>query len=164
MRIQRRAKEPAVSRQQMTAMIDIVFLLLVFFVMTFQVVVPEGDFRVKTETAAGKPSPMNVDHPPPEALRVELSANDDGDLAAIRLGTRKMSTLDELHRRVASLIADGQAIRVTLSCDRGLHYRHTIDAMTALRGTLGEDGTVIPLVEHIKLGRPPLRNAARQPE
>ena len=37
---------------QMTPMIDIVFQLLVFFIMTFKVVSMEGDFNIKMPLAA----------------------------------------------------------------------------------------------------------------
>ena len=38
-----------------TAMIDVVFLLLAFFIMTFKIVAPEGDFRVNMPQAAPVP-------------------------------------------------------------------------------------------------------------
>ena len=37
---------------QMTPMIDIVFQLLVFFIMTFKIVAQEGDFNVKMPLAS----------------------------------------------------------------------------------------------------------------
>ncbi len=45
----RNTQRPARDKDdlKMTAMIDIVFLLLIFFVMTFKVLAPEGDFNVK---------------------------------------------------------------------------------------------------------------------
>ena len=44
--------EPEELKLNMTAMIDIVFQLLVFFVMTFKVVAMEGDFNIKMPLAA----------------------------------------------------------------------------------------------------------------
>ena len=43
----RRTRPHDTIRLQMAAMIDVVFLLLVFFVMTFRIVPVEGDFNVK---------------------------------------------------------------------------------------------------------------------
>ena len=37
---------------QMTPMIDIVFQLLVFFIMTFKIVAQEGDFNIKMPVSA----------------------------------------------------------------------------------------------------------------
>jgi biopolymer transport protein ExbD len=38
---------------QMTPMIDIVFQLMVFFVFTFKIALPEGDFNVRMPAQAG---------------------------------------------------------------------------------------------------------------
>ena len=61
---------------QMTPMIDIVFQLLIFFIMTFKIVAMEGDFNIKMPSAApssGEPDPLQ-DTP----LMLTLKANDDG--------------------------------------------------------------------------------------
>ena len=44
---------------QMTPMIDIVFQLLVFFIMTFKIVSMEGDFNIRMPAAAHRPHPQN---------------------------------------------------------------------------------------------------------
>ncbi len=44
----KRPKDGAIKAElQMTSMIDIVFLLLIFFVMTFKIAPQEGDFNIK---------------------------------------------------------------------------------------------------------------------
>ncbi|MFY7967519.1 MAG: ExbD/TolR family protein, partial [Pirellulaceae bacterium] len=44
----RKPPESAVKAElQMTSMIDIVFLLLIFFITTFKIAAQEGDFNVK---------------------------------------------------------------------------------------------------------------------
>ena len=56
----------------MTPMIDVVFQLLAFFLMTFKVAAQEGDFNVKMPLAAprqGVPDPTQV---PP--LKIRLTA------------------------------------------------------------------------------------------
>ena len=47
---------------QMTPMIDIVFQLLIFFIITFKIVAPEGDFNIKMPLAA--PSAGRARRPP----------------------------------------------------------------------------------------------------
>ena len=42
---------------QMTPMIDIVFQLLVFFIMTFKIVAMEGDFNIRMPAAAPQAAP-----------------------------------------------------------------------------------------------------------
>ena len=46
------SEPPEEIKLNMTAMIDIVFQLLVFFIMTFKVVALEGDFNVKMPLAS----------------------------------------------------------------------------------------------------------------
>ena len=61
---------------QMTPMIDIVFQMLVFFIMTFKIVTQEGDFNIKMPLAAA--SGAEVD-PTALDMTLRLSANADGD-------------------------------------------------------------------------------------
>ena len=65
----------------MTAMIDIVFQLLVFFIMTFKVVAMEGDFDIKMPLASEKTIDdiENVT----TLITVKLSADDNGQIAGI---------------------------------------------------------------------------------
>jgi hypothetical protein len=43
---------------------------------------------------------------------------------------------------------------VELDCDFGLNYVHVIEAITAVSGYIGDDDTVIKLVEKIKFAPP----------
>ena len=61
---------------QMTPMIDIVFLLLIFFVMTFKIVAQEGDFNIKMPLAAPNASTIDDSLLPP--LKLRLVADQDG--------------------------------------------------------------------------------------
>ncbi len=54
MQIRRRTAMETKVEQQMTAMIDVVFQLLTFFVMSFKVASLEGDFSVKMPIAKGE--------------------------------------------------------------------------------------------------------------
>ena len=64
---------------QMTAMIDVVFQLLIFFVMTFKIVLPEGDFNIRMPLAAESRPPSEPDETPTLNLRLR-SNGDDGTL------------------------------------------------------------------------------------
>ena len=127
----------------MTAMIDIVFLLLVFFVMTFKVLGPEGDFMLtmSAEAASQIAGPV-VDLPP---LLVRLAAHPDGRLATISLGLRELSSFDDLHLQLRELIGDEPSpelrreIELELQCDEHLNYEHVIDAITAVSGYISPD-------------------------
>ena len=96
-------------------MIDIVFLLLVFFVMTFRVVTPEGSFNVRMPQMAAP----SRDVPPPTELPplvVKLRAAPGGRLAGIRLGEQNLADFAELRREVRQLVGDdgGARLRVFL--------------------------------------------------
>ena len=130
MRFQQR---PSVSQQNlnMTAMIDIVFLLLVFFVMTFRVVASEGDFTVtmpaKEASSVNKPTDT-----PFEELHVYLNADRDGELTDISLGERSLPDFVHLQGALAEVANSHTTIPVTIHADEHLRYEWLIDAITAV--------------------------------
>jgi len=140
---------------QMTPMIDIVFQLLIFFILTFKIVSIEGDFNIKMPVAA--PSTGAV-APPLMPINVRLLASADGELAGIQLGERSLASFAELRNEVLAMIGtpgpDGFAseMEVELDCDYNLKYSYTMDAITAVSGFIdAEANRVVPLIEKIKL-------------
>ena len=155
MRLIRTVPSAAQIQLQMTSMIDIVFLLLVFFVMTFQIVVPEGDFQIHM-AAAGTGIPEL--EAPPEVIRVRLRAADDGSLVGIEAEQQSLGSFTDLRRLVLSMTsssagpgANQLAPEIEFDADPGLDYRHLIAALTAVKGYLGPRGEVITLTDRIKL-------------
>ena len=73
--------EPEELKLNMTAMIDIVFQLLVFFVMTFKVVAMEGDFNIKMPLAAA--DGQSVDDLLPDLIQITLEPDAAGNLASM---------------------------------------------------------------------------------
>jgi biopolymer transport protein ExbD len=140
----------------MSAMIDIVFLLLVFFVMTFTITAVEGDFNVE----AARPAGTTVSPVPPPAetpMHLRLTSELDGSLAAIRLNGRYFSDFDSLHAFVVGLAAERTSLEspfdgfvVVLDCDEQLDYKHVIEAITAVTGDLRSDGTRVNLIGSIR--------------
>ncbi len=143
------------AKLSMTAMIDIVFLLLVFFIMTFRVVSPEGDFHVNMP----RDGPGSV--PPGEMppIHVRLRADDRGKLARIQMGERTVKDFGELHVRIRQMVGDdtGPDIReqteVVLDCDYNLKFEHMMGAVTAISGYV-EDGRIIKVIEKIRFAQP----------
>jgi biopolymer transport protein ExbD len=146
----------------MTPMIDMVFQLLVFFIMNFKVVDQEGDFNIKMPLAGSAviSQPENLFG----EMVLTLSANGDGDLAGIVLNVggidTEYSSLKEVRDFIISNVpttpgADDQAPQVELNCAPNLKYSHTVDAITAVSGWINERGEVVPLVEKIKFRPPP---------
>jgi biopolymer transport protein ExbD len=145
-------QEPAQRRDRLsfTSLIDVVFLLLVFFLMTFQIVLPEGDFDVsRTEQRRGA-GPPAVDLP----LSVRLVARENGALAGIWLHERRLPNSAALGHEVRTLIGSRTSpapTKVYLHSDRGLHYQHTLDAIAALSQYRSDDGRLHALPTSVSL-------------
>jgi len=138
----------------MTPMIDIVFQLLLFFLLTFRIAEQEGQFDVHLPRGDAPAA----DRPPALPLEVRLRAGPAGELAEVQLAGRRLSGLAELHREIERLLGgDPEALadsEATLVCDEPLAYEHCIAAVTAISGALQPDGSVRPLIGKIRFGEP----------
>jgi biopolymer transport protein ExbD len=145
---------------QMTPMIDIVFQLLTFFIMSFKVVSQEGDFNIKMPLAApqaGRPDDALL---PP--LKLQLLADADGRLRAdgIQLNDRVFADFGGLRAYIRGLVGDDAGpgsvgdVEIEVDADYQLRYAHTIDAVTAVSGYVDADGNVIKLIEKINFAPP----------
>lgn len=137
----------------MTPMIDMVFQLLVFFIMNFKVVDQEGDFNVKMPLAGAVISP---DDPSlSENFTLTLAADENGELAGIRINDQPFDSFKDVRDYVISNVAptpdseDGGA-QVELDCAPNLKYGYTVDAISAVSGWVNERGDVVRLVSKIK--------------
>jgi biopolymer transport protein ExbD len=156
---------PDKVEQQMTPMIDIVFQLLAFFVMTFKVASPEGDFNISMPSAAPQQAlPDDLNLPP---LKIALKADGAGILQAIILNpgtdnTRNFGTdMRALANWVISTVGTdrgpnsmAKTTEVELICDYQLHYGHTMAAVTAVSGYIAPGSDVpVSLFEKVKFSR-----------
>jgi biopolymer transport protein ExbD len=144
---------------QMTSMIDVVFLLLIFFMLNFKVVEQEGDFSVRMPLAAAAAGQPEDDIQLPLNLRLRADAN--GRLAKLQLNDIDLGTdFDKLRATVLSLVGDqrGGSARdsgpeLEIDTDYDLRYEHVIQAITAVSGErIGDQ--VIPIIERIKFAPP----------
>ncbi len=123
---------------QMTPMIDIVFQLMVFFVFTFKIALPEGDFNVRMPAQAG------VSAVPSETplLKVRLRAGENRELASLELGDVQIEGADpfgQLQSRIRGMADDSAGPgsvdqEVEIESDYNLKYRYVMNAMTAITG------------------------------
>jgi biopolymer transport protein ExbD len=144
---------------QMTPMIDIVFQLIAFFVMSLKIVSVEGDFNIKMPIAA--PSQAPADEVPLPPIRVRLTANPDGNLAAIQMGERPLQSFSALNAQIRGIVgADtgpgslAETAEVELDCDYDLHYQYVIAAVTAVSGYIDQAGHVVKLIDKVKFSPP----------
>ena len=122
---------------QMTPMIDIVFQLLIFFIMTFKIVALEGDFNIKMPAAAPSEGMPDEDQLPPITLR--LTANQDGSLSGILVNDQRFRSFGELHQYIIDLVGEDagpdtglEGAEVEIDCDENLKYINVVEAMTAV--------------------------------
>ena len=119
---------------QMTPMIDIVFQLLVFFIMTFNVVAQEGDFTIRMP-AIGAPQD-ELEDIEKQTLKVRMQADAAGNLKELKLddavlgGDTLSAKFANLHNKILSKVQDAGG-------PVGIALRHSNDR----RDTDGQGGS-----------------------
>ncbi len=148
----------------MTSMIDIVFQLLVFFILTFKVVVQEGDFNIRMPLSTVAETDLDI---PPDLIRVILRAGESGAISTIEVDdevevkTMVGDTTAELYAQLNKYIdekvsagddpEEGVETEVEFDIDSNLKYGYTVRAIDAVSGKELEGGVVKKLIEKIKL-------------
>jgi biopolymer transport protein ExbD len=145
-RTRRLLEKPKIN---MTPMIDVVFLLLTFFVLTFKIIVPEGDFNIRM-SPTGQAQP--VEDPDIDSVRVRLVADANGSLTSIHLNDDVVESFDFLRHRVSALCLAKPDLEVVLCPDEHLHYEYFIQAITAVNGEW-HDGRIRKICDNIKFAR-----------
>ncbi len=145
---------------QMTPMIDIVFQLNIFFLFTFKIVLPEGDFNIRMPSAAAART-MDISESIPTPL--VMKADEEGRLTDMRLGGRSFGNAPDaflrLHQQIRGMVNDaggpGTAteLEIELDCDYNLNYEHVMRAITAITGYI-ENGQPHKLIERVKFTPP----------
>lgn len=138
---------------QMTSMIDVVFLLLIFFVMTFKISAQEGDFNVRMPASGSGGSPDSTELP----IKLRLKADANGQLAEIVVNDTRSFGTDWAQVRAFVLDLTGGALpeegqegpEVEIDLDYDLQYRHVIEAFTNVTGyRQGDD--IIRIIDRVK--------------
>lgn len=166
MKIRYRPDESKIETQ-MSAMIDIVFQLLIFFMLTLKIVAEEGDFDINMPI--GQVSSQPPDQPKVE-YKVRLLADAEGNLRDIRVGDRSLgaqvpASFNQLNNDVRGWASSGGGgyaddLEVEIDADYNLHYQYTIKAISACTGFLQGDRK-IKFLEKIKFA-PPRRPAGAE--
>jgi len=156
MKIRDKSRHANKNDLPMAPMIDIVFLLLVFFIMTFRIVTMEGDFNVNTAKGAD-----DSDIQPPLPIMVELQSDSDGNIADIVLQrpTGDLSLgpdFQKLTDEVVAYVGAGpqrdvalHSMQVIFDCDEHLRYEEAVNALTAVSGYI-ENDQLVTLVKNVQ--------------
>jgi biopolymer transport protein ExbD len=142
---------------QLTSMIDIIFLLLIFFVMTFKIAAQEGDFNIRMPIGGGAGAADTTNLP----IKLRLRSNTDGELIDIVVDDSRSFGNDFGKLRAFILQQTGgnappnpeDGPEVELDLDYNLRYAHVISAISAVTGQRQGD-EVKRLVERIKFAPP----------
>jgi len=146
----RRLEKVAVN---MTPMIDDVFQLMIFFMLTFNIIAPEGDFDVRMPLSKSSAEPLDDLQLPP--IQVRLVSDAEGMLTGILMNGEPVKDFDELRQRVASFVdialesgASLEDVELEIDSDYQLDYINVVDAITAVSGRI-ENGQLIEMVKKI---------------
>jgi biopolymer transport protein ExbD len=134
---------------QMTPMLDMIFQLLVFFIITFNPVVYEGQFGVNMSSLPGGTSSLpplvpgmgddtrtetnDIQFIPP--LRIRLVGGPDGNLApgGIVLGDRPLQSMAYLLSELRSMVRGSpDDFEVVIEADSKLHYQYVMQAVNSI--------------------------------
>ena len=148
----------AASKLDLTSMIDVVFLLLIFFVMTFKIVEQEGDFSVKMPLAGSAGVASDETELP---LKLRMKADQNGRLTSIAMNEIQLGTdFDALRNTVVGLVGNAQPTgpddkgpEVEIDTDYNLRYEYVIKAITSVSGYKSGD-QIVKLIEQIKFAKP----------
>ncbi|MCE9632469.1 MAG: biopolymer transporter ExbD [Planctomycetia bacterium] len=143
----------------MTPMIDVVFQLITFFMLTLKTVISEGDFDIRMPLGASAGAAPEDPIPP---VRVKMTAGPSGERTSMTMNGQPVGDFDDLRRRVIDLVGTGPGsnadkTEVELDCDPALKYENVIRAVTAVSGMVQPDGTVVELIKKIKFAPPKKR-------
>ena len=159
MKIRNRSGEGEKIETQMAPMIDVVFQLLIFFMLTLKIVEPEGNFDINMPL--GKPQQSTVTDADLPPLKVRLIAGADGQLADLQFNQQSLGQgaaafallNDQVLKAVNSLKAAGpenlDKQEVEIDPDFNLDYRHIISAISNCSGKM-VDGKMIRYISRIK--------------
>ncbi|GIW95131.1 MAG: biopolymer transporter ExbD [Pirellulaceae bacterium] len=141
---------------QMTPMIDIVFQLLVFFIMTFKIVAQEGDFNIRMPLASAGGVPDETQLPP---MKLYLTADSQGELQwPIVLNEQSFDSFPALTQYLIGLLGTEsgpgsarESAEVELHFDANLRYEYVVKAIDAVSGQLDpQTGRIVELVPKIR--------------
>jgi biopolymer transport protein ExbD len=137
---------------QMTPMIDIVFLLLIFFLFSFKIVAQEGDFNIRMPVAGPASTAIDTQLP----IKVRLACDAEGNLTGIQMGDRTLANFSDLHDQIIGIVGSdsgpgaAENTEAEIDFDYNLKYRYIIAAVTALSGYISPDGHIVTLIQKIK--------------
>jgi len=113
---------------QMTPMIDVTFLLLIFFLCSIRFRLLDGKLSAYLPRDRG----VNVSDLRKDLERIEIGlARSEGEpaLCAINVNGRRVSGLKGLYRKIRDLLVAAPDLEVVCRTGRGIRYNHVVQAV-----------------------------------
>jgi len=145
----------------MAPMIDIVFQLLIFFMLNLKIVAPEGNFNINLPISAPSNAPSDVNLPD---IKVGLRSDRDGNLVQLTLGGNNLgndnAAFDRLNAEILKIIGRPgnpltKDIEVELDADFECQYKYVVKAISRCTGRFDQKTqSVTRYIEKIKFAPP----------
>ena len=147
-------RQPETEKRPFTALIDVVFLLLVFFMLTLKIVEPEGQLTVEAGPTIASPPTFPTNLP----INVWLESSSNGSLTDVRLAGRSLGAdeagIERLRTEMRKLFPINKSKMwdaeqtVILRADVDLQYQHIVAALSACSGDVRSMGSRSRVVKY----------------
>ncbi len=129
--MRRRKRQETAVEMQMGPMIDMVFLLLVFFMVTAKPIKPEADINLGLPGMAEQDEPVEL----PDEQRILIKASGEIVLNEQTLAAPNDRTLDKFTETMTRLVKSAEAAKaellVTLSPEDSAIHQRLVDVLNA---------------------------------
>lgn len=157
-----RHKPPDKIKLPMAPMIDIVFLLLMFFMLNLKIVAPEGNFNMNLPISApAQTQKADVNLPD---IKVGLRSDREGLLTQLTLGSKNLgnddAAFDRLNREILQIIGRSgnpltKDVEVEIDADYETQYRYVVKAISKCTGRMDvQTKQIARYIEKIKFAPP----------
>ena len=161
MKLRNRSSGPTKVEIPMAPMIDIVFQLLIFFMLNLKIVAPEGNFNINMPI--GAPAAAVAEQNLPD-IKVGIVSDRDGNLTQLTLGSKNLGNDDlafeRLNKEILQIIGRPgnpltKDVEVEIDADYETQYKYVVKAISKCTGRM-DPGTkqVARYVEKIKFAPP----------
>ena len=161
MKLRNRLSGPEKITIPMVPMINVAFLLLIFFILNLKIVSPEGNFNINLPLDA--PSASAAEQNLPD-IKVGMVSDRDGNLMRLTLGSKNRGNDDlafeRLYKEILQIIGRPgnpltKDIEVEIDADYETQYKYVVKAISKCTGQLDPGSNqVARYVEKIKFAPP----------
>lgn len=146
----------------MAPMIDIVFQLLIFFMLQLNIKPSEGNFNINMPTIAPSNTPTDVPKLP--EIKITMKSDAQGRLTQLLIGERSLGNGDAAFERLSGEILQiigrpnnplTKDTEVEIAADYDLHYSYVVRAISRCMGKMDpKTRKPIQYIEKIKFAPP----------